>query len=108
MLLTHLGAFSLAQGAGLLAMVFWHGMIIVLSIGTESGQLVSIDEALQRSLSRFWAGLGTFLLGALLIMAFTLLLVVPGFMAMTALCVAFPACIVEGCGPTASLGRAAH
>ena len=104
-LATHLGSLSLAMGGNFLLALLWQGSIIVIAVGTEFGRPVPIDRAVSQCLGRFWAALGTSLLAGLIVGLLCLLLIVPGLMALIAIIAAFPACIIEGSGPTASLKR---
>ena len=72
------------------------------------GRPFSLGAALSRCLARIWPILGTSLLVSLIAGVGTLLLIVPGFIALLMLYVAVPACVVEGLGPAASLGRSAE
>lgn len=71
------------------------------------GQSIRVSEALQRAFARFFPLLGLSILYGLGLIVGTLLLIVPGVILLCAWAVAVPACIVEGLGPTASMGRSA-
>jgi len=69
------------------------------------GRSFTIGGSLAGGLGRFWAVLGTSLLGGLLASLGMLLLIVPGFIVVCAIYVALPVCVIERLGPTTSLKR---
>src|SRR5262245_25451031 len=71
------------------------------------GQPASLGAALQKGFARFFPLLGLVILFALGIWVGFILFVIPGIMLMVRWSVAVPACVVEGTGPVASLGRSA-
>ena len=84
------------------------GAIVYGAFQDMRGRPFSLGAALSRCLARIWPILGTSLLVSLIAGVGTLLLIVPGFIALLMLYVAVPACVVEGLGPAASLGRSAE
>jgi len=69
------------------------------------GRSFTIGESLVGGLSRFWAVLGTSLLGGLFVGLAMLLLIVPGLIVICAIYVALPVCVIERLGPKTSLSR---
>jgi uncharacterized membrane protein len=105
-----------APGAG-----FAIGTILALLLGTLGqaiilfgafqylrGQPVQFGEAFQRGLSRFFPLIGVAILYMLGVFFASILLVVPGLILMVMWTISVPACVVEGLGPTKSLGRSAR
>ena len=88
--------------------LFVQGAIVYGAFQDMRGRPFSLGAALSRCLARIWPILGTSLLVSLIAGVGTLLLIVPGFIALLMLYVAVPACVVEGLGPAASLGRSAE
>jgi len=82
-------------------------VILYIAFQYLRGQQVSMGEALQRGLARFLPILGLVILFGLGIWVGFLLLIIPGIMLMVRWSVAVPACVLEGTGPVASLGRSA-
>jgi hypothetical protein len=71
------------------------------------GEPLRVSEALQRAFARFMPLVGLGILWTVAIMIGTMLFIVPGVILLCMWAVVVPACIVEGLGPTASLGRSA-
>jgi len=95
--------------------VFWMiantvGLAVILfgAFQAMRGRAVVIGEAIRRGLSRFWPIVGLAILQWLGITIGFLLFIVPGIMLAIRWSVALPACVVEGLGPTASMGRSAE
>jgi Membrane domain of glycerophosphoryl diester phosphodiesterase len=95
--------------------IFWMiantvGLAVILygAFQAMRGRAVVIGEAIRRGLSRFWPIVGLAILQWLGIAVGFLLFIVPGIMLAVRWSVALPACVVEGLGPTASMGRSAE
>ena len=86
------------------------GLAVILygAFQAMRGRPVVIGEAVRRGLSRFWPIIGLAILEWLGIMVGFLLFIVPGIMLAVRWSAALPACVVEGLGPLASMGRSAQ
>ena len=102
-------AFALWTGAGgLLRLVLGPIGTAVSVYGAYQamrGQPFTIGDSFRAASGRLGAVFGAALLGGLITVLLTLLLLVPGVMALCALYVALPACVVERLGPVKCLGR---
>ena len=72
------------------------------------GRHFTIGEALSKGFRRFWPVLGVAIVSGLIVMVGSVLLLVPGLIALCMLYVAIPACVVEEWGVTQSLTRSAE
>jgi hypothetical protein len=72
------------------------------------GQLLRVNEALQRAFARFFPLVGLGIVWTLGFMVGFLLLIVPGVILLCMWWVAVPACVVENLGPIQSLSRSAE
>ena len=72
------------------------------------GRPVHLVESLRVGLRRIFAVLGVAVLVPILAGLATFLLIVPGFILLSMLFVAMPACVVEKLGPLKSMGRSAE
>ena len=82
-------------------------IILYIAFQYLRGQPAPVGDAVQKGLARFLPILGLVALFALGVWVGLLLLVIPGIMLMIRWSVSVPACVVEGTGPVASLGRSA-
>ena len=69
------------------------------------GQPLQPGAAFERAFARFFPLLGLAILYGLAIMLGMMLLLVPGFILLVMWAVVVPVCVVEGLGPTRSMGR---
>jgi hypothetical protein len=69
------------------------------------GQPVRVGEALQKGLARFFPILGLAIISGIAVMFAFLFFAVPGLILLVMWSVALPVCVLEGLGPTSSLGR---
>jgi hypothetical protein len=69
------------------------------------GRPFALSASFRRGLKRFIPVLGAAICALILILVGFVLLVVPGFIALTVIFVFVPVCVVEGCGPLRSLDR---
>src|SRR5262245_50300546 len=104
------GAVGLGFIGALLAVVFTlvsQAVILYVAFQYLRGQPVALGDAVQKGFARLLPILGLVILFSLGVMVGFILLVIPGIMLMVAWSVAVAACVVEGTGPVASLGRSA-
>jgi len=99
--------FAVAIFSGMVLGVIGQAVILFGAFQQLRGEPVRIGEAFQKGLQRFLPIIGLGFLYALGIFFGALLLIIPGIMLMVRWSVALPACVVEGMGPTDSLGRSA-
>ena len=69
------------------------------------GSRASFGDSVGVAFRSLWRILGTTFLEGLIVMLFSFLLIVPGFMKLCSYYVAIPAAVVEGTGPSESLSR---
>ncbi len=96
--------------AGFLTLLLWPIVQAVLVFGAFEdmrGRPVNLLDSLRIGLRRFFPVLAVALCTGLLAGLGMLILLVPGFMVLTMLFVATPACVVERLGPIKSMGRSA-
>ena len=72
------------------------------------GHRFTVGEAFSKGFRRFWPVLGVAIVSGLIVMVGSVLLLVPGLIALCMLYVAIPACVVEEWGVTQSLTRSAE
>jgi hypothetical protein len=84
------------------------GVIADAAFRALRGSPVPFRDALSRGVARFVPVIGTSFLAVLGVALGLILLVVPGLILVVRWSVAVPACVVEGFGPSASLGRSAE
>lgn len=104
------GTVGLGFIGALLAVVFTlvsQAVILYVAFQYLRGQPVALGDAVQKGFARLLPILGLVILFSLGVMVGLILLVIPGIMLMVAWSVAVAACVVEGTGPVASLGRSA-
>jgi hypothetical protein len=82
-------------------------VILYIAFQYLRGQPVALGDAVNKGLARILPILGLVILFGLGIWVGLLLLIIPGIMLMVRWSVAVPACVLEGTGPAASLGRSA-
>ena len=105
----HAAAFAMWTGAGALL------RLVLGPIGTAvslygayqamRGQPFTVGDSFRAAWGRLGAVFGAALLGGLITIVLMMLLIVPGIMALCALYVALPACVVERLGPVNCLRR---
>jgi hypothetical protein len=93
---------------GLVLNMIAQAMILYIAFQYLRGQPASMGDAVQKGLARFLPILGVIILYSLGAGVGFLLLIIPGIILMIRWSVALPACVVEGLGPVASLGRSAN
>lgn len=69
------------------------------------GRTTSVRQAYARVRRKVWRLIGVLLLISLMVGAGTILLIVPGILALLATSLAVPALVLEDCSPTAAIGR---
>jgi hypothetical protein len=69
------------------------------------GRAVTVGESLTQAMRRFLPVIGLAVMMALVLMLGFMLCLIPGFIALAALQVALPACVVERLGPIRSMSR---
>ena len=82
-------------------------VIVYIAFQYLRGQEAPFGVALRKGLARFLPILGCVILLSLGIAIGFVLLIIPGVMLLVRWSVAVPACVLEGLGPVASLGRSA-
>jgi hypothetical protein len=93
-----------------LAMILYlmsQAVILYIAFQYLRGQPVALGDALNKGFARILPILGLVILFGLGVWVGFLLLIIPGIMLMVRWSVAVPACVLEGTGPVASLGRSA-
>jgi hypothetical protein len=97
-------------GIGLLTYVlstFAHAIVIFAAFQDLRGRPVNAGESLSQGVSRVGPVLVASILTGLLVGIGAVLCLVPGLIAMTAMAVVVPACVVERLGPLESMSRSA-
>jgi hypothetical protein len=84
---------------------FAQAVVVFAAFQDLRGKPVLIGESLMHALRRFLPVIGLSLLMALVLSLGLLLCIVPGLIALAALQVALPACVVERLGPIRSMSR---
>ena len=97
-------------GIGVLTYIlstFAHAIVIFAAFQDLRGRPVNARESLGQGVARVVPALVASLLTGILVVLGLLVCVVPGLIAMTAMAVVVPACVVERLGPLESLSRSA-
>jgi hypothetical protein len=105
-----LRTFLLGAGLGILTYVlstFAHAIVVFAAFQDLRGRPVNAGESLSQGVARVVPVLVASLLTGLLVGLGCLLCLVPGLIAMTAMAVVVPACVVERLGPIESMSRSA-
>lgn len=106
-----LGSIVFGLGSLLVALVSWvvgvivHGAMLHLTLETMQGRAATPQQALRAAMPRFLSLLGTTFLVGILTFVGSMLCIAPGFIAMTWLAVAAPACFAERIGPIDAMQR---
>jgi len=80
-------------------------MVVYAAFQDLRGRKVNASESLSRGLSQLLSVIGLSILVGLAVAIGTMLLIIPGMIALTAFSVALPACVVERDGPSSSMTR---
>src|SRR5262245_17511324 len=99
-----------ALGIGVLTYVlstFAHSIVIFAAFQDLRGRPVNAGESLGHGIARVFPVLVTSILAGILVGVGIILCVIPGLIAMTAMAVVVPACVVERLGPIESMSRSA-
>jgi hypothetical protein len=87
--------------------VFAEAVVVFAAFQDLRGRQVNAMESVRRGLNRFFPIIGLSLLMALVLGFGLMLCLIPGLIALAALQVALPACVVERLGPIKSMSRSA-
>jgi hypothetical protein len=102
------GAAFLGFLSGFILNPIGEAVILYVAFQYLRGYPAPVGDALRKGLARFWPIVGVAVLSGLGIAFASLLLVVPGVILAVIWSVALPACVLEGLGPSASLGRSSR
>jgi hypothetical protein len=87
---------------------FAHAIVIFAAFQDLRGRRVSAGESISRGLVRFLPAVAVAILSTVVVVIGLILLIIPGLLALAALSVAIPVCVVEQGGPVGSLSRSAE
>jgi hypothetical protein len=87
---------------------FANAIVVFAAFQDLRGRPVSAAESISRGLARFLPAIAISILSGVIMVIGFLILVVPGLIAVAALSVAIPVCVVERGGPIGSLSRSAE
>jgi hypothetical protein len=102
------GKFALVFVLSIVLYALSQAILLYAAFEDMRGRPVNLIESMRIGLRRFFAILGVAISSSILVVLASILLIIPGLIVFTIICVATPVCVVEKLGPFKSMGRSAQ